>query len=66
MSKTLLEIFEGEEKLLETLHRFCNIPDVEVRNDLILAFCEHEQTQHIWKRNKLKPKYFYYMLINQL
>ncbi len=63
---SISEIFKDDEKLLNTLLGFINIPIPEVRNDLVKAFCNHPQMKSLLDKHNLLPDYFYVMLMMQL
>ena len=60
---TMGELFEGNDQLLMTLVGFLNIPDVEVRSELIKAFCNHDQMKPVLEKHNILPDFFYYYLI---
>ena len=59
-------LFQGQEKLIDTLYQFCNIPHIPLRNDLLKNFCHHDQVKPILERNGLLPDYFYFVIISML
>ncbi len=66
MSVTISEIFKDDEKLLNTLLGFINIPVPEVRNGLVKAFCNHPQMKPLLDKHNLLPDFFYHMLMMQV
>ncbi len=50
--------------ILKSLHQIMNIPIKEVRNSVLLGFCNHEQLEPILKKHNIKPMFLYYILIN--
>ena len=63
---SIQKIFEHHPELFKSLHTIVNIPIIELRNQLIISFCEHEQMKPVLKEHKLEPKYFAYVLISML
>ena len=66
MNITLETLFESKPELLNTLHKFINIPIVELRNNLIKSFFNHEQVKPILEQHNLLPDYVYHIVLLNL